>query len=306
MRSSVSTRTRARAFTLVELLVVIAIIGLLVALLLPAIQAAREAARRAQCQNNLKQIGLAILNYESARKSLPPSAYVDPVINAPMLRGTGLFVLILPYMEDNAIFDAYKPAMTANQGWLEIFLSPTLSKLSSPMYLCPSEPRWIGILEGRTYFSCVGGKTQLGTGPNGAVFRDGVFYLNSFTKLKYITDGTSKTFALGESIQEYGRASGSTQTTNVAGPIWWYAGDGGAKDTPTNGRQSLSTKYALNTFNNSPTAFMNDYAFSSPHSGGAFFMFCDGHLQFVLDSVDFSQVYQSFSTKADGEEVEDI
>ena len=129
--SSVTTRTRAAGFTLVELLVVIAIIGMLVALLLPAVQAAREAARRAQCQNNLKQIGLAILNYESARKCLPPSAHVDPVINAPMLRGTGLFVLILPYMEDNAVFDAYKPAMAANQGWLEIFLSPTLSKLSS-------------------------------------------------------------------------------------------------------------------------------------------------------------------------------
>ena len=64
-------RSHVRAFTLVELLVVIAIIGILVALLLPAIQAAREAARRTQCTNNMKQIGLAILNYESAKKQLP-------------------------------------------------------------------------------------------------------------------------------------------------------------------------------------------------------------------------------------------
>ena len=88
---------RPRAFTLVELLVVIAIIGILVALLLPAIQAAREAARRSQCQNNLKQIGLAVLNYESSTKTLPPGCFLG--------EGSAWSAFILPYLEEGVVFD---------------------------------------------------------------------------------------------------------------------------------------------------------------------------------------------------------
>jgi prepilin-type N-terminal cleavage/methylation domain-containing protein len=87
---------RRSAFTLVELLVVIAIIGILVALLLPAIQAAREAARRSQCQNHLKQIGLAILNYESSTKTLPPGAFLG--------EGSAWSAFILPYLEEGSAF----------------------------------------------------------------------------------------------------------------------------------------------------------------------------------------------------------
>ncbi len=90
-----------RAFTLVELLVVIAIIGILVALLLPAIQAAREAARRAQCQNHLKNLGLACLNYESAKKRLPPGFVSQPNLAEAWAWGT----FILPYIEEQGIYD---------------------------------------------------------------------------------------------------------------------------------------------------------------------------------------------------------
>src|SRR5688572_29808677 len=91
------SRRRLVGFTLVELLVVIAIIGILVALLLPAIQAAREAARRTKCQNNLKNIALAVLNYESSNDELPPGS-----LNAvgASQSGLGWPVLILPYLED--------------------------------------------------------------------------------------------------------------------------------------------------------------------------------------------------------------
>ena len=97
-----------RGFTLVELLVVIAIIGVLVALLLPAVQAAREAARRAQCQSTIKNIALAVLNHESARKTLP----VGLVGQAKEVEGWSWSTLTLPYLEQQAIYDRLRPSPT--------------------------------------------------------------------------------------------------------------------------------------------------------------------------------------------------
>ncbi len=97
-----------RGFTLVELLVVIAIIGILVALLLPAIQAAREAARRAQCQSNMKNITLAVLNYESANKKYPPGFVSSPSAT----EAWGWAVFTLPYLEEQSIYDQLRPSTT--------------------------------------------------------------------------------------------------------------------------------------------------------------------------------------------------
>src|SRR5258708_9029835 len=95
--------SRFRAFTLVELVVVIAIIGILVALLLPAIQAAREAARRAQCQNHIKNLSLAAINYETAKKRLPPGFVPTGPTSGIETWGWGVF--ILPYIEEQGIYD---------------------------------------------------------------------------------------------------------------------------------------------------------------------------------------------------------
>lgn len=109
-------RANRRAFTLVELLVVIAIIGILIALLLPAVQAAREAARRSQCASNLKQIGLAALNFESARRRFPPG-YLGPlpqVYAAPSWddqQQTGVLVFLLPYMELDSVYEPIETAV---------------------------------------------------------------------------------------------------------------------------------------------------------------------------------------------------
>src|SRR5688572_27854787 len=100
-----SPRRPIRGFTLVELLVVIAIIGTLIALLLPAVQAAREAARRAQCMNNLRQLGLAMLNYEASYKVFPPSdvLVLSPTGGAPTSLGLSVHARLLPFVEEAAL-----------------------------------------------------------------------------------------------------------------------------------------------------------------------------------------------------------
>lgn len=122
-----------RGFTLVELLVVIAIIGVMVSLLLPAVQAAREAARRMQCGNNLKQIGLALHNYESAHKVFPAqSSGPSPGIHFSARRGSW-FTSILPFMEQNALADQYDWRLH----WHDAGNAPAVTS-EVPSFRCPS------------------------------------------------------------------------------------------------------------------------------------------------------------------------
>jgi prepilin-type N-terminal cleavage/methylation domain-containing protein len=142
MKSSIVSAMRRRGFTLVELLVVIAIIGILVALLLPAVQAAREAARRTECINNLKQIGLAVQNHEDQKKGLPP--------NTSGTTGTGVdgpsfFVHILPFMEQNNIYERWDWTLTGAGNWTTNNVSTSYAQAqarnavsSIKAYTCPS------------------------------------------------------------------------------------------------------------------------------------------------------------------------
>ncbi len=125
-----------RGFTLVELLVVIAIIGVLVALLLPAVQSAREAARRTSCENTLKQIGLAALNHESAKHTLPSSSRPTGSTTAPRIAA---FTSLLPYLEEVRLYDKYDFTLnwSANTGTNGTNLSVTSVVL--PQLLCPSD-----------------------------------------------------------------------------------------------------------------------------------------------------------------------
>jgi prepilin-type N-terminal cleavage/methylation domain-containing protein/prepilin-type processing-associated H-X9-DG protein len=136
VRKYLSSRNRV-GFTLVELLVVIAIIGILIALLLPAVQAAREAARRTQCANVEKQLGLAVLNFESAKKQLPDSTRPGGSTTAPRISG---FTLILPYLEESALYQQYD--FTLN--WDAISgaggANLSITKTPIPALICPSDP----------------------------------------------------------------------------------------------------------------------------------------------------------------------
>ena len=136
-RPQASSLRNRLGFTLVELLVVIAIIGILVGLLLPAVQAAREAARRMQCSNNLKQLGLAILNYESAIKRLPPGGlHLRDGFGADSSStswGPNWLTMLLPYVEQASLFNQYdRTALFARN-------SPLVVGTKVPTYACPSD-----------------------------------------------------------------------------------------------------------------------------------------------------------------------
>jgi prepilin-type N-terminal cleavage/methylation domain-containing protein len=224
----------AAGFTLVELLVVIAIIGILVALLLPAIQAAREAARRAQCQSNIHNAALAVLNYESTKKILPKGMTYDQVAFAGTITklakfGPNWIIEILPYMEETALRDSFdpglfqppnstafrpvndNPATVANQ---------TARSAVIPALLCPSDPFNLVLYQGgaagalhghnwgRTNYAANAGRADIDTsttsmnGPTSPGWKDdckrGVMGPNASVTLKRIVDGTSKSIMLGE------------------------------------------------------------------------------------------------------------
>ena len=125
-----------RGFTLIELLVVIAIIAVLIALLLPAVQAAREAARRMQCTNNLKQLGLAAMNYESSNGTLPPGSYgATRDYDGRIKPGLSVFVRILPFIEGQSTFNAANFAFS-----LESMANATVASIGVSFLWCPSDP----------------------------------------------------------------------------------------------------------------------------------------------------------------------
>lgn len=256
------------AFTLVELLVVIAIIGILVALLLPAVQSAREAARRMSCVNNLKNIALACLNYETTKGHLPPGG-----INAARASqsGFGWPVLILPYIEGSAVseeaIDKYAVGGDAYGGDLD-----ELNRLLMPMYLCPSDPdikhqqeKFLTADRRQMSYAGISGSYYSRTGEcaSGASRQSGVYCvsndLNFFgannydgliiqdwnVELRQATDGLSNTLMLGErwyAVRAW--MIGSYWTGSTIGGSGSSRG-GGANAKPPKGPQPTTALFAM-------------------------------------------------------------
>lgn len=299
--------SRLHGFTLVELLVVIAIIGVLVALLLPAVQAAREAARRSQCTNNLRQIGLAVLNYESARQTFPPGAQIKvPEQCRHDCRGVPLALMLMPYFEQGLIEDQFD--YDNDWGWAGHFIDASVS-----LYKCPSVGKWDEYPERRDYFGVAGGRNPVSTGFQGNVYDEGMFNINRSVKHKDVLDGTSSTFAIGESNHPalYGLGVGYGKF-EIGGPVAWFHGGTCLPNSSNNAcgenhsteRPLRTTFHPINTVvQRMDPSKINDMPFGSGHPGGGQFVFVDGHVSFITDGIDIG-TYQFLSTFA-GQELVD-
>ena len=287
-----------RGFTLIELLVVIAIIAVLVALLLPAVQQAREAARRAQCKNNLKQLGVALQTYHESSNALPCGwISVNPATKAmtPLggLSGAGWATMLLPYLDQGPLYEQFDPNVS-----IIAAANLPIAKKSLGAFLCPSDPHpetWQildgsgGALATLGLSNYIGGwgTTEIddcanppGTAPvtsAGQCVGNGIFYHNSRVNFRDITDGSSNTFCVGERRTDPSQDWHST----------WIGSVPGGQDAPTR---------IVGVFDhtpNHPGAHFDD--FSSSHVGGTHFLMVDGQVRFVGENVD-TAVYQGAAT----------
>jgi prepilin-type N-terminal cleavage/methylation domain-containing protein/prepilin-type processing-associated H-X9-DG protein len=312
---------RRPAFTLIELLVVIAIIAVLIGLLLPAVQKVREAAARATCSNNLKQLTLGFHNYDSAYGRLPPtqgtSRFSSPY--GPTWTGSPIIswqFALLPYIEQQSIYDLGSQYLTATSiGFPVAAYGDTNSMMaqSTKVFRCPSDDFTnrspLSVSSQNSYFGLTTYGVNSGTGSvwnqGDSEKQDGPFFVNSTIKVGDIPDGTSNTIAMGErTFNDPGiLASGVTTegTLAIHASLW----RNGYFPPLSNIRVPLDQ---IN-FRMDPTltgtarslAFTKRLlGYSSDHTGGANFGFCDGSVRFLKDGL--SQIsLQMLCTRAGGE-----
>jgi len=289
---------RRTGFTLIELLVVIAIISVLIALLLPAVQQAREAARRIQCANNLKQIGLALHNYENQWRMFPTAT--RPLPAQPGRKQAATLVRVLPFLDQTQVYSQYDFGVN----WFDA-PNPPVIKIALTMYLCPSTPNSNRVdtktinVGGLTFagpracadYAPLEGVGSLLTG-TGLVDKEsenspGALQVN-FTQCRMadVLDGTSSTLLIGEDAGRpvwYIRGRIDPMNTVLPGAGWaddeqdffLHGAKGDALATPPG-------PCAINCH--------NDGELYSFHTGVANTLFADGHVRFLAANTDIRVV----------------
>lgn len=284
---------RPRGFTLIELLVVIAIIAILVSLLLPAVQQAREAALRTGCKNNLLQLGIAMHNYEMAFQMLPPGSVNSsgPVRNVVEGYHMSWVAQVLPMMEQTMLFQTLRFDVSAYDPANMAVRSTALSVLA-----CGSDGRGVisggfsGPLGVSNYAGCFSGSDV----PI-AMDNDGLLFLNSSIAYRQIRDGASNTLLIGEKVIvegtfEEGWLSGTRSTLRNTGvPINRGCDQVRAGSPPTP----------------QPPDDLSTGGFSSRHVGGAQFLFADGSVRFIGESIN-PQILSLLGSREDRQVVGDF
>ncbi len=335
-----------RAFTLIELLVVIAIIAVLVALLLPAVQQAREAARRAQCKNNLKQLGLALMNYESTHSTLPPNMTPAGTNYRYSAGNWGVLAHLSPLMDQAGVYELMNlesPTYCLVGSVYEICHpnNKIAAGMIIPSFLCPSDKAQsvgsgygVAALGPANYVANQGSGLKVlpgGTTQHGSPYdADGVMFADSRVRIGDITDGTSNTAAISETLLGDGAtsASGAAPAANnrvygylntypstmsdaacAAPPRWnldqrrgflWFSGEMRNSSynhyyKPNDERWDCITNAAALGY----TA-IGWKAARSQHVGGVHVLLCDGATRFVSDSIDIA-TWQGLGTRAGNE-----
>ena len=312
-----------RAFTLIELLVVIAIIAVLIALLLPAVQSAREAARRGTCINNLRQLGIALHNYNDTVGSFPPGylSLMDPVTFDNDGPGWGWLARTLNQMEQSALYNSINfvlgiefPAnQTSRLTVVSSFLCPSDAFIQTTFTVVdstttgtmPGAP--ICVVASSNYLGSVGSGDPSSLfpwiiddddGPPGRDNGNGIFFRNRSLNIATITDGTSNTFLVGERSQNLSRGSWTGAVTNAAVPLVALQAEAGLD--PEGGGALVLSHTGEGHGPNSPSGLAHGDQYWAMHPGGANFLFCDGSVRFIKEQVGFA-IFQALATRAGGE-----
>jgi prepilin-type N-terminal cleavage/methylation domain-containing protein/prepilin-type processing-associated H-X9-DG protein len=293
------------AFTLIELLVVIAIIGVLISVLIPAVQRVRETASRAQCINNLKQIGLASHNYHDSHWSLPPghfatASYPDTT------PGWGWGAYLLPYLEQESLYRQINFSQPVQQNTrvtqtiLKVYLCPSDQPPPGAFLLTDSAFDAIASAAPSSYAASVGSDSSEADDPTG----NGVFYRNSKTRFADISDGLSNTSIIGD------RAWSQTQGIWAGAPNNAITRAGPRNTWPNATASAAVLTQAHNNWINITTdadGGLDD--FSSNHPGGANLLFADGSVHFIRSITADGQERRAFwalGTRAGGEVIDGL
>ena len=321
---------RRNAFTLIELLVVIAIIAVLVALLLPAVQQAREAARRTQCKSQLKQIALAMHNYESTHSCFPPGQIRLSFATTPRVRGWSMYVQILPYFEQTTLYNQWdfaNPLANEANGntafVLPILLCPSATLVQNP-FVKPSGARYA--------LTSYGGNGGTQSHPPANASGDGMFagsgppittpltVQHGLVRIRDVLDGTSNTLLLGERSHydpNYDSFFAGGYAQNPMGGWGYWAPSGGQlglTDLTMSSFGQINYRLPFNfankpgsisssaTFDASLESKQRLSAFGSQHTGGAQVALVDGSVRFLSENIDMNTL-RSLSTRGGGEVV---